>query len=344
MQPRQPDGKMGPNSCYGGGRMDIRQMRYFVAIVEQGSFSRAAAHLHIAQPALSLHVRNMEGDLGTSLLFRSPKGVVPTEAGQILLRHARLILEQFAVAEDEIRGHGAEPAGEVRLGLPGTISEILSVALITAVHKRYPKIRLRIAEAMSGFVLEWMRAARIDLAVVYREIADEGLATVHLLDEELVFFGASAGLAEPDEPDLPALPQPGENLTLAQVAKLPLILPGEAHGLRELLEAEARKAGLAYRISIEVDAYSNIKELVAGGFGYSILPLNAIKREIDAGTLQHWPIIDPPIRRGVHLASSVERPMTNATAAVLGLVQEVLQDLSRTGGWLGSTLRLEAEE
>lgn len=324
----------------GGGRMDIRQMRYFVAIVEQGSFSRAATHLHIAQPALSLHVRNMEGDLGTSLLFRSPKGVVPTEAGQILLRHARMILEQFAVAEDEIRGHGAEPAGEVRLGLPGTISEILSVALLTAVHKRYPKIRLRIAEAMSGFVLEWMRAARIDLAVVYREITDEGLATVHLLDEELVFFGASAGISGPVDENCPPLPCPGSNLKLNHIAQIPLILPGEAHGLRELLEAEARKAGISYTVRIEVDAYSNIKELVASGFGYSILPLNAIKREIDAGTLQHWSIFEPPIRRGVHLASSVERPMTNATAVVLDLVQEVLQELCRNGGWLGSTLKL----
>lgn len=329
---------------YGGTRMDIRQMRYFVAIVEQGSFSRAAAHLHIAQPALSLHVRNMEGDLGTDLLFRSPKGVVPTEAGEILLRHARIILEQFAVAEDEIRGHGAEPSGEVRLGLPGTISEILSVPLISAVHRRYPRIRLRIAEAMSGFVLEWMRAARIDLAVVYREIADDGLATVHLLDEELVFFGACDAGPSGAEPSMPDVPPPGESIALNHVARMPLILPGEAHGLRELLEAEARKAGIGYTVKIEVDAYSNIKELVASGFGYSILPLNAIKREVAAGTLRHWPLTDPPIRRGVHLASSVERPMTNATAAVLGLVQEVLLDLSDSKGWLGSTARIRPED
>ena len=90
--------------------MDIRQLRYFVAIAEQGSFSRAAALLHIAQPALSLHVRNMEFDLGTPLLFRSPKGVVPTEAGEILLRNARIIIDQLAIAEEEIRGHDNDQA------------------------------------------------------------------------------------------------------------------------------------------------------------------------------------------------------------------------------------------
>src|SRR5690606_260802 len=152
--------------------MDIRQLRYFVAIAEQGSFSRAAALLHIAQPALSLHVRNMEFDLGTPLLFRSPKGVVPTEAGEILLRNARIIIDQLAIAEEEIRGHDNDPSGEVRLGLPGTISQILAVPLITAARTRYPKIKLRIAEAMSGFVLEWMRDARIDLAILYRDVSD----------------------------------------------------------------------------------------------------------------------------------------------------------------------------
>lgn len=314
--------------------MDVRQMRYFVAIVEQGSFSRAAAHLHVAQPALSLHVRNMEQDLGTALLFRSPKGVIPTEAGAILLRHARVILDQFTIAEEEIRGHESEPAGEVRLGLPGTISEILSVPLITAVHQRYPKIRLRIAEAMSGFVLEWMRAARIDLAVVYRAISDEGLATIHMLDEELVFFGPTGRGALPD------LPPPGTGLPLDRVATIPLVVPGEAHGLRELLDQQARAAGIALTVGMEVDAYSNIKELVAGGFGHSILPLNAIRREEAEGRLHHWRISDPVIRRPVHLAVSVERPMTNATNAVLQLVQEVLSDLVQNDGWLGATLQL----
>ena len=89
--------------------MDLRQLRYFVAIVQCGSISRASLQLNIAQPALSLHVRNMEADLGLPLLFRTPQGVQPTEAGLILLRNARLIIEQFEQAQREIRGSAAEP-------------------------------------------------------------------------------------------------------------------------------------------------------------------------------------------------------------------------------------------
>lgn len=312
--------------------MDIRQLRYFIAIVEQGSFSRAAAILHIAQPALSLHVRNIEADLGTPLLFRSPQGVVPTEAGEILLRNARIILDQLVVTEEEIRGHKSDPSGVVRLGLPGTISEILSVPLITEARRRYPRIQLRIAEAMSGFVLEWIRESRIDLAVIYRKVSDAGLATVELLEEELVFFAPENGLGEEI-----VLPEPGRQLGLSEIAGLPLILPGQDHGLRSLLDQHAKVANVDLNVSIEVDSYSNIKELVAAGFGCSVLPLNAVSREVQAGSLRSWVIADPPIRRSVHLASAVERPMTNAVAAIRDLVQELLRDLARNGSWAGAT-------
>ena len=312
--------------------MDIRQLRYFVAIAEQGSLSRAAALLRVAQPALSLHVRNMETDLQVQLLHRSPRGVVPTEAGAILLRNARIILRQLAVAEEEIRGHDSDPEGEVRIGLPGTVSEILSVPLITATRQRYPRIRIRIAEAMSGFVLEWMREARIDLAILYREIDGDGIETERLLEEELFFFGPAA-----NDGDDHGLPPPGEAIGFARAARLPLILPGPSHGLRELLARQAMTVDAELNTVIEIDSYANIKELVRDGFGYSILPANAVAREVEAGALRRWPITDPAIRRSVHLACSVERPLTNAVSAVRALACEVLRDLARTGRWAGAT-------
>ena len=312
--------------------MDIRQLRYFVAIAEQGSFSRAANLLHIAQPALSLHVRNMEFDLGTPLLSRSPKGVVPTEAGEILLKNARIILDQLTIAEEEIRGHDNDPSGEVRLGLPGTISQILAVPLILAARMRYPKIKLRIAEAMSGFVLEWMRDARIDLAVLYRNVDDRGIAMVRILEEELVFFGPKEPVADV------ALPMPGTVLDYHLIAQLPLILPSEAHGLRELLERQAISFDLRLNTIIDVDSYSNIKELVRSGIGYSILPFNAIAHEVEAGILTCWKIANPQILRSIYLTHSIERPMTNAVAAIEALSREVLRDLARTGQWAGATI------
>lgn len=312
--------------------IDMRQLRYFVAIVERGSFSSAAEFLRVAQPALSLHVRNMESDLGAALLFRTPRGVEPTEAGAILLRHARKILDQITVAREEIRGHDSDPAGDVRLGLPGTISQIFAVPLIQAVHARYPRIRLRIAEAMSGFVQEWLREGRVELAILYGEAREHGIATEHLLDEELHFFGARAR-AEAD-----GMPMPGEAIAFARILEMPLILPAEGHGLRNLLQRHAAAAGRPLTTIIDVDSYGNIKTLVREGMGYSILPENAIGEELAAGMLRHWRIADPAIRRGVHLAHASDRPLTNAVAAVLDLARETLRDHARAGRWIGARL------
>lgn len=309
--------------------MDLRQLRYFVSIVENGSFSKAAATLNVAQPALSLHVRNMEADLGTQLLFRSPHGVLPTEAGEILLRNARVIIEQFAVAAEEIRGHEAEPSGEVRLGLPGTISQILSVPLIIAARNRYPRIKLRIAEAMSGFITEWIREAKIDLAVLYIPVQDRTLVSDPVLTEQLCLLGpvdAMQGIKPPaDGP-----------IAYRQVAELPLILPSVTHGLRELLEGVARASGFPLNTTIDVDSYGNIKELVEEGMGYSVLPFNAIAREVQEGRLMHWPIRKPELQRDVYLVHASDRPMPNAVAVIEALCRETLLDLVDTGRWKGA--------
>lgn len=317
--------------------MDLRQLRYFVAIVEQGSFSRAASVLNVAQPALSLHVRNMEAHLGTQLLCRGPRGVVPTEAGEILLRHARIILNQLAIAEEQVRGGIAEPAGPVRLGLPGTIAEIVSVPLFVAAQQRFPKVQLRLAEAMSGFVTEWLIDGRIDLALIYRPPEGLGIAATEILREELVFFGPLDRIATLD------LPPPGKPLCFDLLSRIPLVVPGQAHGLRVLLDDLARARRVRLKVAVEVDSYSNIRELVKAGFGCSILPRHVIAGEIAAGTMQAWSIESPAVRRGVFLARRDVRPMTRAVAAIGGLVPEVLRDLVASGAWTGA-IPVAAEE
>ncbi len=309
--------------------MDLRQLRYFLAIVEQGSFSRAAQMLNVAQPALSLHVRNMEAELGTPLLFRSPQGVVATEAGQILLRNARIIIDQFAIAQHEIKGHQAEPIGDVRLGLPGTISQILAVPLIVEARRRYPKVRLRIAEAMSGFVLEWIREARIDLAVLYGAAPDRTLASVPLLTEDLWLLGPATPMTGVKAPASPTC-------AYQRVAKLPLILPSVHHGLRALVEKEATSHGIALNIAIEADSYANIKELVGAGLGYSILPFHSIAHEVAAGRLKAWRVVSPGLRRTVHLVQPTARPLTHAAARIEALCRATLLDLAATGRWQGA--------
>ncbi len=310
--------------------MDLKQLRYFVAIVQCGSITRASALLNVAQPALSLHVRNMEADLGTPLLFRTPQGVRPTEAGAILLRNARAILAQVEHAQAEIRGSAAEPAGEVRLGLPSSISQILGVPLVLAARERYPKVGLRVAEAMSGYVLDWLRAGRVDLGLLYGLVEDRGLRSVSLLSEELVLFGpAGAGDGFEDEGARP----------LAAVADRALVLPGPGHGLRDLLDARAAAEGARLAPRIEIDSYASIKTLVERGLGISVLPAHAVRAEVEAGRLRCW-AFDPPLVRTVYLALPTDRPLSHAARAVEDLCRATLADLVRSGAWHAARMRV----
>ncbi len=305
--------------------VDLRQLRYFVAIAECGSFSKAAQRLHIAQPALSQHVRNMEIDLGVELLFRSPQGVRPTEAGETLLRHARVMLGQMEVAREAVRGQQSEPEGEVRFGLPGTISQMLCVPLITEARRRYPKVKLRVAEAMSGFVLDWLREGKIDLGVLYRTVTDKGLEARRVLSEDLCLLGPVAPMGHPHPPEGP--------VPFAEAAGLTLILPSPGHGLRDLIEERAAAEAVRLTTVIDLDTYGQIKLLVEGGLGYAILPAAAVQREMEEGRLKTWPMGVPVLTRDLHLVRPSDRPLSQAVRVIEELAHATLIGLVRDGVW-----------
>jgi LysR family transcriptional regulator, nitrogen assimilation regulatory protein len=312
--------------------MDLKQLRYLVAIIQCGSITRASMQLNVAQPALSLHMRNMEADLGVQLLFRTSQGVQPTEAGRILMRNAQLILGQFEQAQAEIRGSLAEPAGNVRMGLPSSISHILGVPLILAARKRHPKINLTIAEAMSGYVFDWLRVGRVDLGLLYNLVEDRGLRAISLLSEGLVLFGRSNGSAATEPPEDGPAP-------IATLADRPLILPSMGHGLRDFLDEKAAASGLRLMPTIEIDAFSAIKTLVKLGLGYSVLPAHAVQKEVDEKELVAWPF-DPPLVRTVHLVLPTDRPLSHAAGAVERLCRVTLADLVGSGVWRSAQMRI----
>ena len=311
--------------------MDLKQLRYFVAIIQSGSITRASQQLNVAQPALSLHIRNMEADLGVPLLFRTSQGVQPTEAGQILMRNAQLILAQFEQAQAEIKGSSAEPTGEVRMGLPSSIAHTLSVPLILAARERFPKITLRIAEAMSGYVLDWLRLGRVDLGLLYALVEDRGLRSISLMSEALVLFG-------PARED--ALPE-GQPASLAALADSPLILPSPGHGLRDFLDEKAAEVGVRLAPVFEIDAFGAIKALVEKGLGFSVLPAHAIGKEVTEKGWRAWEF-EPPLIRTVHLVLPTDRPLSPAAHAIESLCRTTLADLVRSGVWTSARMRVVA--
>jgi len=314
--------------------MDLRQLRYFSKVVESGSFSKAAKQLNVAQPALSQHVRRMEEELGVSLLHRSVHGVAATEAGQRLHESAKRILTDFSEIPDRVRGAAVAPRGKVLFGMPGTVSELLAAPLIEEARAHYPDIRIRVVEAMSGYVLEWLRKGDVDLAISYGTSDPRGFAFHHALSEEICLFASSGmeGCAELSH----------GSVSLADAARLPLIVPGPGHGLRELIESVAFSVNASISPAVEIDSYGQIKQLVSRGLGYGILPRMAVQREADAGAFRIWRFARPEITRKVYLAYSTERPLHIAPRAVGQLSWNILRKLVSSGHW-AAELSEEAE-
>jgi len=303
--------------------LDMRQLRYFIAVVDAGSFSRAAEQVHIAQPALSQHVLSMESILGVTLLRRNARGVVPTEAGLRLLDRAREIEHQFASLSGHVRGD-VEPNGHVRIGLPAGISDLVGIAFIEACRERYPGIRVRLSEATSGVVAGWVKEGAVDLALTTGVLEEKRVKLHPLLSEEIVLFGRVADEAWPQD----------QAVTFAAALDLPLILPGPMHGLRETIEATAKSGGRRASPAIEVDSYSQIKQLVASGAGYGLLPATAVGEGVASGAFRSWRLSKPaPVQR-VCLGHRSDLRLSTANRAVARLMWSVVEEMVRCRHWI----------
>ena len=305
--------------------MDIKQLRYFIAIAEEGSLSAAAQRVNVAQPSLSQHVLSLERDLGVKLLERSPRGVSLTQAGEVLLSHAREIVSALENAVEAVRRSGSEPMGDVSFGLPSSVSMVLSVPLAETVRLELPKVRLRAIEAMSGFIQTWLEDQSIDLGILYDVSAVRHLTHRQLMTEDLFFFSA---------PDAwPFETRAGSAVKLSEVAPVELVLPSKHHGLRTMIDRFTRSQGIQLNVATEMDALSQIKTMVSRGSGYTILAPAAAIDFVERGELIMAPIVEPRMTRPVYLVRNPAKPVTTASRELERITIEVIRDLVARGIW-----------
>ena len=309
--------------------MELRQLRYFVAIVDHGSLSRAALVLHVAQPALTQQLRQLEEELGAQLLHRSAHGVLSTDAGKVFYEHAQAILKQVADARSAVTQSTTRPSGSVSLGLPHSISGALALPLLTAARATYPEITLQLTEEISGSLIEQLKSGRLNLAVLFDDGQLGGFEAMPLVEEDLMH------ICRADSPAKPA----GPSITLGAALGSTLILPAQQHGVRPLIEQAAASAGLALTKLIEINSIAILKSALLADMGATLLPLAPLRAEIESGLLVATPIENPPIRRSVTLCASRNIPLTNAAAAIRSLVRQVTATLCAGGGWPGACLR-----
>lgn len=297
--------------------MDLRQLEYFVRVAELGSFTRAAAALDIAQPALSRQVRLLEVELRQSLLTRNGRGALPTEAGKLLLEHGRGILHQVERAREELGRVRGALAGRVAVGLPPSVARVLTVPLIREFRRRMPEASLSITEGLSTAMHESLASGRLDIALLYNAAGSPDVEVTPLLEEELHLVQAHPGKAA----------KPARALPLRDLAALPLVIPSRPNAIRMQVEAELGALGLRPNISLEIDGVAAILELVADGAGSAVLTRNAVQTSARPQAFSMRPIGSPRLRSQLSMAVSSQRPATLTQKAMLDLIRDSARKL-----------------
>lgn len=308
--------------------MDLRQLNTFLQVAEVGSLSKAADRLRIAQPALSRQVRLLEQELRVTLFTRHGRGMVLTAPGEMLRARAAAILRQVEETRTDLIQEAAAVRGRVVFGMPPTVGGVLATRLIERFQALHPEVRLRAVQAFSGYLLDWLQGGEIDIAVVYGTAPIASVHVTPLLVENLGFV-VPAGEAL----------SPHHAIGFAEVAARRLVLPGPQHGLRRLIEDQARAAGLTLDVAIEADDLQVIKALVLRGLGATVLPLASVHDDLAAGVLRAAPIVDPALSRKLVVAEPLGRPRANAVRRFAEVLHDEVAAMVRSGVWDGRLLR-----
>lgn len=315
--------------------MELRQLRYFVRVVELGSISRAALDLNLVQSALSQQITRLEAELATRLLQRTPQGVTPTEAGVAFWREAQLTLRHASQAMRAAQQ--AHLSGTVTVGLAPTTAAVLGLPLMLAMRERYPDVRLHMVESLSGHLSAMLNARQLDLAVLF-DLPMDPLNSVQtarrwrvlpLLDEDIFFICAKQHTK----------PKAAATVRLAQLKDQALILPTGPHGLRSTLDAAFLRAKLTPMVTLEVDSLAMLMDAVRAGMGATLQPWSAVARQADAAQALHMArITDHQVKRRNALCALSEEELSPAAVAARGVLLDCVRSLVGSGAWVGASL------
>ncbi len=298
--------------------MDLRQLRYFVAVAERGGFGAAASALNVAQSALSRHIKQLEHELGGDLLERGARGVSVTESGKVLLARGRWLLSTVDDIKTEVRTENREPSGTVRLGAPPSLADILYAPLAKSIVERFPRVRLEMSEGLTEALCDRLLRAELDLGIVTMPQPNDHLDFEVLVVEQVFVIGA------PRDPLL----QKGK-LTKREFNALPAaVLPLS----RNPFPAEVPS-------SLRVDAATPLKRIVVLGLGYGLMPFSGIHQEVAAGTLSA--ALVPWLRADRVMALPRGRPVSRATREVVAALKEICRDMIQKGIILTAPGRLQ---
>jgi LysR family nitrogen assimilation transcriptional regulator len=242
--------------------MQYRHLYYFVKIVEAGSFSQAARSIHVAQPALSQQIAELEASLGIALLQRSARGIKPTAAGQRFYDEASSILRRYENLPGLVRSSSGNVEGPVSVGMPASLSTTLVGPFIEQSRGVHPKVALKFIDGDSEFLREEVEKGRLDLALAFE---DEFFPVVH----RQPLFRQNHYLISRRR----SAPVVGPTISLKEVSRIPLVLPGHLNARRIVINRTFAEAGLSLNLTAEAVTVASELSAVRSGAASTILNL-----------------------------------------------------------------------
>lgn len=294
--------------------MDLRQLRYLLVISDLGSFTKAAEQIPLAQSALSRHMRLLEEELGLTLLIRTGRGVTLTEQGEYLRDRARSVLEQLEDTRRNLVAWHDNPAGLVRIGVPPAVTLSLAGIYLHQMKSHHENITVRLSEALSTTLIEWLQSDRLDLAIVFEQTRNSKLLTEKLGTDELCLL-VPRGHPSPNP------------ISLAAISELPVIAPFVRKGIRNRLSEAFKSENLEMQTAYEIDAAPAMKELVRIGAGVSILPRSSVLRDVEAGDVEIRTIDNPLMAFDAYLMYSRAAEHSRAARAAADVIKETASRL-----------------
>jgi len=295
--------------------MELRSLHYFVRIAELGSITRAAAHLHVAQPALTRHVQRLEEELNVALFTRANRGVRLTEAGQKLLDGAARILRDLERTGDEIRAQDAHPSGKIILGITPTLCPVLMPELFARMRRDYPSVELKVMHAGMVRLEEFIIDGRVDLALMSELSRSRLILSSRLAEEEMVLVTGSGA-------------RPPGIVSAEELRRTPLIL---GDGLRMAMDALLAGLGIELKVEIEINDHETMRLMVQQGVGATILPHSSVARECARGLLAAHRITDAGIFRTLALGVRASRSASLAREAAAREIAQLVGEMEEKG-------------
>jgi LysR family nitrogen assimilation transcriptional regulator len=305
--------------------MNLRQLKYFVGVIEAGNMTRAAEQLHVAQTALGMQIRQLEEDLGVALLVRHSRGVEPTKAGNLLHARALAILKDVEEARGAVRACEREDSEAIRLGITPALMLVCGTEIAMTVREQLPHVFLSIVEAMSHVLIDTLARNEVDFILCYDVPDLPQFSRTALLQDDLV-------LVTPPRADN------GKPIAFVDALEESIAMPEEGDSVRTVIARTARDLGLELKVAYEVRSISAMKSLVMRGAASAVLPYFAVLDEVRGGKLDARPITMPAIKRTLFLASTKQSGPFKSEAGLTGAVRLSLTGLLDALGPLAQPL------